>query len=42
MCATCGSVGKYGQAQPEAIKADKLKLERVRASMETDKKTNKE
>jgi hypothetical protein len=32
MCATCGSIGKYGQAQPEAIKADKEKLERVTAS----------
>jgi hypothetical protein len=39
MCATCGSLGKYGQHQPEAIRADKLKLERVRAKMEARAKS---
>jgi hypothetical protein len=37
MCSTCGSK-TYGQEQTEARKADKIKLEKVRASMEARSK----
>lgn len=33
MCSTCGSSG-YGQSQPEAIKQDKAKLDKVRKRRE--------
>ena len=34
MCAICGQAGKYGQHQAEAIRKDKEKLKRVRATRE--------